>query len=504
MFDSTSIEKEIYAVDYENQKNLQMDNWRINQLDRFTSFEGHPYSKFGTGNLNTLKIQPEKLDFNLRDALLEFHSKNYSSNLMTLCLLGNESLDELQQYTVKFFSEIPNKNLSIFKNTMNPYKIDASVDFFYVVPVDDKKIIFINWFVADYTRNYDSSPIKYVLHLFNNNSEGSLFFEIKKRGWWNFYKAECKLIAKDLQFFQISADLTIEGENNLSEMLILIFQYINMLKYEKPQKWIFDEINDMGKIDFENKNYVWPFQYVQTLSPLLHDILFADILRINSFTSIFNPNKIMQFLDFLTPETMKIFIISKKYQGQTDRNEFWYGTEYLQNKLNQSILFSLKICNRNSFFKLPKRNEFIPKNLSIINLKNLKTLPKYPRVIYSSNFERLWFKEDTIFRITDVFIKFEIRNPIVYSTPKNFTKTKLLFDLFDDSISELLHTALLAGLEKSSYPNKNGLFFQFYGQNENMNIFIEKVLESFINLRIKHNRFEILKEIVIFCFIQLS
>jgi insulysin len=116
------------AVDSENQKNLQSDAWRIDQLEKSTCKENHPFSKFGTGNLSTLKTEPEKLGLSVRDELLKFHSNYYSANLMTLCLLSTESLDELQQYAVDMFSDIPNKNLPKTDFDTDPFGNFYSLD----------------------------------------------------------------------------------------------------------------------------------------------------------------------------------------------------------------------------------------------------------------------------------------------------------------------------------------------------------------------------------------
>lgn len=88
MFDSGSTDREINAVDSENQKNLKSDPWRIDQLEKSTCRHDHPYSKFGTGNIKTLKTEPEKLGLSVRDELLKFHENYYSANLMSLVLLG--------------------------------------------------------------------------------------------------------------------------------------------------------------------------------------------------------------------------------------------------------------------------------------------------------------------------------------------------------------------------------------------------------------------------------
>lgn len=91
LFDASSTDREINAVDSENQKNLKSDAWRLDQLEKAQAREDHPYSKFGTGNLDTLKTEPEKLGLSVREELLRFHTKYYSSNLMSLVLLGRIS-----------------------------------------------------------------------------------------------------------------------------------------------------------------------------------------------------------------------------------------------------------------------------------------------------------------------------------------------------------------------------------------------------------------------------
>lgn len=42
-----------------------------------------------------------------------------------------------------------------------------------------------------------------------------------------------------------------EGLENVDGIMLLVFQYFNMLRQEKPHKWIFDEINEMGITEFE-------------------------------------------------------------------------------------------------------------------------------------------------------------------------------------------------------------------------------------------------------------
>lgn len=47
--------RELNAVDSEHKKNHQSDVWRVFQLNKHLSKPGHPWSKFGTGNKDSLE-----------------------------------------------------------------------------------------------------------------------------------------------------------------------------------------------------------------------------------------------------------------------------------------------------------------------------------------------------------------------------------------------------------------------------------------------------------------
>jgi insulysin len=72
--------------------------------------------------------------------------------------------------------------------------------------------------------------------------------ELKRKGWCFNLSTNAQNIARGFQFFTITLyDLSEEGLANIEGILTLVFQYLNMLKQEKPLKWIFDEMNDLRK-----------------------------------------------------------------------------------------------------------------------------------------------------------------------------------------------------------------------------------------------------------------
>jgi insulysin len=111
LFLADCTDRELKAVDSEFKGSFQSDFHRLECLERSLSNPEYPYNCFSCGNLVSLKEEPEKKGLQVRDAFIQFHEQHYSANLMRLVVLGRESLDELQQWVVQKFSDVPDKNL---------------------------------------------------------------------------------------------------------------------------------------------------------------------------------------------------------------------------------------------------------------------------------------------------------------------------------------------------------------------------------------------------------
>lgn len=79
----------------EHEKNYSVDNRRIMQIDKLLSSQDHDYSKFSTGNKATLFDNLREKFLNIRDELVKFHAKYYSSNVMAVTILAKGVLSNL-------------------------------------------------------------------------------------------------------------------------------------------------------------------------------------------------------------------------------------------------------------------------------------------------------------------------------------------------------------------------------------------------------------------------
>ncbi|XP_071554221.1 insulin-degrading enzyme-like isoform X2 [Temnothorax nylanderi] len=136
LFSENLIEKEINgAIHLEYKENLTNDEWRFIALETLSVKPDHPYSKFSLGNRETLSKIPKEKNINVRNRLLEFYETYYSANIMSLCVLGKESLDDLENMVVERFRNVKNKEAEVPMYSECPLKDDDFNTVWYYVPI---------------------------------------------------------------------------------------------------------------------------------------------------------------------------------------------------------------------------------------------------------------------------------------------------------------------------------------------------------------------------------
>ena len=101
---------------------------------------------------------------------------------------------------------------------------------------------------------YKSKPHQYVSWIIGHEGKGSLISYLRKKMWCldlSSGNGESGFEHSSMYaLFSLSLKLTEEGFKHLKEVLDATFSYINLLRREGPQKRIFDEIQQVERINF--------------------------------------------------------------------------------------------------------------------------------------------------------------------------------------------------------------------------------------------------------------
>lgn len=491
LFNEDAADREIKAVDSEHDKNLQSDAWRFDQLEKSSAKPGHPFRKFSTGNKKTLDEIPKEKGINVRDELIKFHTTWYSANIMALAIIGKESLPELQQLVIDLFSHVENKGVSVPLQSDHPYQKDEVAIKDYVVPIKDIRQLAINFPIPSYRDYYTAGPAHYLSHLVGHEGAGSLLSTLRNLGWCNSLSGGTRSDVKGFDVFCISVDLTEDGIEHVDDIVHLVFQYINMLKKEGPQKWVFDEEAKLMDMNFRFKDKSSPTFTVTSISRKLLDYPFEDVL-VGPYKLVdWRPELIEEILCYLRPDNVRVSVVGKKFQSIADRKEEWYGTEYKLERIDDATLQNWGSDCVHSNLRMPDKNEFIPTDFALSPRDDPNP---FPTVIHQNEYCRAWYKQDDEYLLPKANVRFEFWSPLAYFDPLNCNLTYMFVMLFKDALLEYAYAAQLAGLRWELTNTKYGMVLGIGGYNHKQKVFLEKIMDKMTDFKVDPKRFEILKE----------
>ncbi|XP_012215276.2 insulin-degrading enzyme isoform X1 [Linepithema humile] len=492
LFTETLTELELNAINSEHEKNLSNDTWRFDQLDKSSASPDHPFSKFGTGNRETLDIIPKQKGISVRNRLLDFHEKYYSANIMSLCILGKESLDELEHIAINLFSEVRNKEVEVPMWPDHPFKDEHFCTKWYIIPIKDMRNLDITFPLPDLKQHFRSSPAHYVSYLLGHEGEGSLLSALKAKGWCNSLESGKRSGARGFCFFSVVVDLTEEGIKHVDDIVTLTFQYISMLKKKGPIEWIYNEYNDIANMNFRFKEKFSPRSYVTSVVQALQEFPMNEVLCAEYIYTEWRPDLIDEVMKYLTPKNIRIHVVAKAYESIANETESWYGTKYKKEKIPADIISMWENVSDNPDLQLPSKNEFIATKFDIKS--NETNVEKFPIIIEDTPYVRLWYKKDDEFLVPRARMIFDFVSPLAYMDPISCNLNNMFVQLFRDSLNEYAYAADLAGLQWELSNSKYGIILAIGGYDEKQRVLLEKIMDRMVNFKIDPKRFEILKE----------
>jgi len=487
LFNASSVNREINAVDSEHKKNLQNDSRRLDQILMNHTNPNSKLNRFTTGNTETLRKN------DIREKLLQFHNENYSSNLMTLTLLGNHSMEMMEKYALQYFSEIPNKNLPrMIFNDPAAYDSSNLRKMYKVVPISSRHMLKLKWLFPDTRQYYKSKPGNYISFLIGHEGPNSLLSYLLDEELALSLSCGVEEEEANTAFLETTIELTEKGLNNYERVISIVSAYINMIQRKGVQKYIFDENATMSSVRFMYKSQIDPIDSVSDLSYTMHhydgnDSKILDLLCGPYIVSEYRPDLISDLLNLLVPENMLVILSSKKFESSKNlQTEKWYGTKYLCENIDPKLFDAIKnstvqnigksINNKN--LEMPPENTLIPKNFEILpNLTNLEQ----PRILYSNQQSTKWYKQDHKFKVPKAygFCQIDTNDKNMPFSYESGQAWKYKIALFFERIREFMYMAGNAGIECDLSHSGAMIDMNFYGFNDSLLKIVEQFLQKF-------------------------
>ena len=476
-----AVDRERQAVDSENSMHLQSDYWRHHQLIKTLMKPDHPFAKFSTGNAETLHVE------GIRESLVEFYNKHYSSNRMALVVLGKETVDELQTWVEGFFANVPNHSLEPNVFPGDPFANETLPKRLLVAPVQPQITVDLSFPLREVQTLYRSKPLYYVSHLLGHESAGSVLAFLKDRQWANDLSSGEAVNCTDWSSFSIKITLTETGLEHLQEVVEVVFAYLNMLRKVGPQEWVHQETATVADCNFAFLSRLDPIEYTSSLARSLHEyppsVVLSGPYKINDY----EPDHITEVLKGMVPSNLLLTVSTQMFEGKLAETEKWYGTEHTVEDIETDALEKWQKASvdaewlHSPALALPERNDMIATDFSIKDYS--PGLPeKRPVLLRDSPLCRLWYKPDNVFDMPKVNCLAEFRSPIAYESAKATVLTSLWQLVVLEDANEYLYLASMAGLNGSVVATQAGFELQVLGYNHKIHRLLERVIGTLRNV----------------------
>ncbi|KAJ7172120.1 Metalloenzyme, LuxS/M16 peptidase-like protein [Mycena filopes] len=555
LFAPSCTSRELNAVDSEHKKNHQADMWRIFQLSKHLSVEGHPWRKFGSGNRESLSdaavrlkakgrletqqnghlTAPSPIPSRLsspapsvssetsetdadggavgretRRRLIEWWSQEYCASRMRLCIVGNESLDELAILASQYFSPILNRGADPLPMiTTSPIGPDEKGTLVAVQTIMTFHALEISFPVEWQPPFWRHKPMSFISHFVGHEGPGSIHSYLKEKGWITALSCAPQNLARGFTAFKVTAYLTIEGFQNHREVSLTVFKYLSLLRESQFEAFHQRELVTLAATKFRFKEKGRPDSYATWAAehmtrPVPLELVLSAQALVWDWDGDSQPGgggeaKVREYLDQFRAENARVTLMAKGAEhvqlapNAVWKKEPWYGTEYYVEKFDDAFIQQAQGHNDLKELYLPGPNKFIPTNVEV-DKRDVAEPLKRPHLIRETPLSVLWHKKDDKFWVPKAHAIIDLRSPFGNSSPRAAILTRLYSDVVNDSLTEFAYDASLGMLEYNFIPHSNGLYVAMNGFNDKMSVLVKHVLEKIKGIVVNPERLAVMKE----------
>ncbi len=489
LFDETYLEREKYAVNAEYRSGIKNEERRQLDVLREIANPEHPFSRFAVGSLESLSNDESPI----RDDVLAFYKQYYLAGNMTLTVLAPESLDALESSVKIMFNAVRSGQAKKAKYGVPLFKkgdLPAEVS---IVPEQDRRSLSLLFPLPDQQAYYRDQPLNVIGHVLGHEGKNSIYSYLKAKNWVESLVAGQGLAYQGVTVFSLSVSLTKEGLLHKREILQAIYSHINTLQKEGIPQWVFDELQQVSELEFAYQDKGSESHTVTRISNDLHYVAPNEVLHANFSYQQYNQEQIMQLLAQINPNNMLIVDVQPGAVEKT-RSKY-YSTPYALKPVDKDLLNALLSQGPKEAIQLPERNDFIPKNMQVLEATNKvhDDIGTAPRLILEEPGIKLWYKGIERFKQPKLEVNHYFYQEGVKDTAKKSVMMSLYARLLNDNANTFLYDANMAGLYASVSSYQSGLSLRSYGFSDMQSNLVSELLELYQTTSFTQDQFARIK-----------
>lgn len=465
----------LYPESSEKAKSALNAEWSMRrELDFFGQFKlsrqmmgEHPANRFLIGNLESLS---DKEGSKLHTETVAFYDKYYSANIMKVALISNLPLDEMEKLARKHFSPIKDKQIDKPGITAEMNFADVGGKKVYYKPNKDVKQLKLDFTIRNNIHEFMYQPNRFVTYLLGSEMPGTPAQLLKEKGWISSLNASASpMNYGNYGELSITMALTDEGMKHRDEALALVMQYIELVKQQGVDKKYFNEIKTSLDNKFRFLSKVEEFDYAYALASTMQNYPINYAINANYYYGQFNADAINRLLEQLTPQTLRVWYISKDEQV-TDSQHFYAG-EYRIEDIPQSQFDSWQ--GTNAALALPQVNRMMPERFT---LKTQGMQQAKPELKVDKDGVKVWhYPSQQFSQQPKGVLIVDLNAGSATEQIENQVALELWQDLYELQQSQLTAEAKAAGIYASPIIGQ-GMYLQIFGFTDKQPLLLKEML----------------------------
>ena len=536
LFNSQFVESESKIVHSEFSNHLSSNTAFVNAAIRDVLNPQHQMAKFAVGNAQTL----DKIS---RQEVIDFYHQNYSSHLMTLAIIGRESLNQLQDFALDYFAKIPKRTVKPLKFGHSVLMPAQGVRFLQVKPPKEAHELILSFYLPPANQYYRSLPIMMIGSLLGREGKGSLFEFLKKKNLVLSLNVSPDFVTQ-VTSLDIYLKLTKNGVKNYRQVVHHIFEYIKLLRQKGLPKTFFNDVVKISDLEFQYQGKIDGVN--ATLNPVMMMQIMPSYFIYKPASSYmeFKPKVIDRFLFRLKPENLLVVLVDPSVKTKSTAPIF--GTKYTYQSHDKKWLNSLKNIQKNKSLKLPVKNQWLPDSLAILpketefyfsdasllglaqadlpkevleklqsfqsqkfqtwhELQKASQIPdafkkkvmnyafSEPKTLMQCRGTHLWFAQDIVFDAPKSGIRLLFHTPKTSQGLRPYLLGKIYASIIREKLNAWRYELLVAGVTVDLFVSKKGLFIHISGYSDKLWNVLDFLVRRLHDVKFSQQRFQELK-----------
>jgi insulysin len=477
-FDPEYVEREKNAVHSEYQMQLRNDSWRSFAVFRAIMNPEHPGSRFNIGSLETLEGVT-------RDELRAFYEQHYSAENMALVVLGNQSLDTLEDWVRARFSAIPGHDPAPPADLAPAFAPGALPKVVTFQSLRDVELLRFNFPVPPTDEHYDRQPLEYLANLIGHEGEGSLHAVLTDRGWIESLSAGARRMDRGNAALTVSMRLTSAGTQHVAEITDALFAYLRLIDERGIEPWRYEEQSALAELQFRFQEQTSPLGYVYTLAPRFQLYPAREVLVAPYLMREYDERLIRQYLAELRPDN--VLIERSGPEVETDRVEPWFEVPYAVRPVRLEP--STREADLLAALSLPRPNPFLPEDLSVT-----AAVDSVPANLIGEQGLSLWLARDGSFDVprASTYLMLAIDGGVL--SQEDIVHAHLFASQVEHELNAYAYPARLAGLHYQVSPHHAGFLITLSGYSDRQAVLARHILDVFRTVDIDVDRLTLHRE----------